>query len=340
MPASLSTAIVGTAVSLWWEAKPVPEFLMVRNWDRFQHYRDRTPRWIKVYNDLLSDYSYACLPDATKAHLIGIWLLASRNNNKLPADPEWIARQIAAKEPVDLERLLSEGWLVPWFDPEEGASTELEAALSTKSDEATQTLAAQALQIVEQNATHTSSTRALARERVEEETTSASSDANASSEAHGEHELVRIEGGQPPEVRFGLPPTPNGQVSTNGQVGNRLIAWWEQRHPGGLPDSAIKANVRAAHKIASDYTPEQINWAIKGMELYLWPYAAPPNGNGQGWNLRELRKHFSRAMMAFLKNDKRYQRLAEDERRRLAEAADAASLRDAEAEYERTGRLM
>ncbi len=61
----------------------------VKNFERFQHYKDRSPPWIKLYNELLDDYSFACLDDAAKFHLIAIWLLASRTDNRIPYDATW-----------------------------------------------------------------------------------------------------------------------------------------------------------------------------------------------------------------------------------------------------------
>lgn len=87
------------------------DFIRVRNFDRFQHYRDRAPPWIKLYNELLDDYDFACLQDASKMHLIGIWLLASRTENKIPADPKWIGKRISATEKVDLSPLIKAGFI-------------------------------------------------------------------------------------------------------------------------------------------------------------------------------------------------------------------------------------
>ena len=39
-------------------------YFSVRNWDEFQHYKDRDPTWIKLYNRLLDDYAFGLLPDA------------------------------------------------------------------------------------------------------------------------------------------------------------------------------------------------------------------------------------------------------------------------------------
>lgn len=86
-------------------------YFRVKNFETFQHYRDRNPVWIKLYNSLLEDYEYASLPDASKAHLIAIWLLASRSKNKLPFDTPWIAGRIGATETPDLEGLCEAGFI-------------------------------------------------------------------------------------------------------------------------------------------------------------------------------------------------------------------------------------
>lgn len=81
------------------------DYLRVRNWSEYQHYSDRNPPWIKFHVRLLDDYEFTSLPDTAKAHLGGIFLLASKLDNKIPADPRWIARQIGATSPVRLGRL-------------------------------------------------------------------------------------------------------------------------------------------------------------------------------------------------------------------------------------------
>ena len=84
----------------------------VKNFEHFQHYKDRSPPWIKLYNELLDDYDFACLQDASKLHLILIWLLASRADNKLPYDADWISKRINATTKVNLGVLVDAGFLV------------------------------------------------------------------------------------------------------------------------------------------------------------------------------------------------------------------------------------
>ena len=83
----------------------------VCNWADKQHYKDRNPPWIKLYNDLLENYEFSLLSDKEKFHLVGIWILASRLKNKLPLDGKWIAKKIDADSKVDLNRLIELGFI-------------------------------------------------------------------------------------------------------------------------------------------------------------------------------------------------------------------------------------
>lgn len=86
-------------------------YIRVKNFEKFQHYKDRNPVWIKLYNEILDDYAFACLQDASKWLAVGIWLLASRHDNKVPNDPAWIGKRINATGPVDLAALVSAGFI-------------------------------------------------------------------------------------------------------------------------------------------------------------------------------------------------------------------------------------
>ncbi len=91
-----------------------PLFFAVKNFAKFQHYRDRSPPWIKLYGEMLEDYEFAALPDATKGQLMSIWVLASRMANKLPWDPQFIGAKINANQPVDLAAMEAAGFIVPY----------------------------------------------------------------------------------------------------------------------------------------------------------------------------------------------------------------------------------
>lgn len=87
------------------------QYLEVKNWDKFQHYKDRSPPWIKVHRELLDDYEFTRLQDASKLHLILIWVLASQLDNRIPNDPAWIAKKIGATEIINLNILIAKNFL-------------------------------------------------------------------------------------------------------------------------------------------------------------------------------------------------------------------------------------
>lgn len=84
--------------------------LVVRNWDRFQHYQkqarkeDYRPAWIKLYTTTLTDPSIASLDPSSRWCLIGLWILAAMTGNKIPENYDWIDRMIGmdARKSVDL----------------------------------------------------------------------------------------------------------------------------------------------------------------------------------------------------------------------------------------------
>lgn len=87
------------------------DWLVVKNWAKHQHYKDRTPPWIKLHYSTLDDYAWCGLPDVSKAHLTGIWLLASREDGRIPNDPVWVAKKIGARSKVGLAALIRAGFL-------------------------------------------------------------------------------------------------------------------------------------------------------------------------------------------------------------------------------------
>jgi len=85
--------------------------LRVARWGEFQHYRNRTPPWIKLYNHLLDDPDFDSIPSPTRFYLPFIWLLASRNNGVVPDDAAWIQRKIGSPEMPDIQVLVNKGFL-------------------------------------------------------------------------------------------------------------------------------------------------------------------------------------------------------------------------------------
>lgn len=88
------------------------KFYAIKNWKDFQHYGKRNPPWIKLHRALLDDYDFCALPDATKGHLMLLWLYASQNNGRVPADVPFLEKKLSVTG-LDLGALVERGFLIP-----------------------------------------------------------------------------------------------------------------------------------------------------------------------------------------------------------------------------------
>jgi len=58
--------------------------IKIKNWEKFQHFKDRKPLWVKLYRDLLDDIEWHLLDPLAAKTLVSLWLLASENDGDLP----------------------------------------------------------------------------------------------------------------------------------------------------------------------------------------------------------------------------------------------------------------
>lgn len=87
----------------------------VPNWSDFQHYKQRTPPWIKLHRQLLDNEEFACLPVASRALAPLVWILASESETggELPslAKMAWRLRMSESELTEALEPLVSAGFV-------------------------------------------------------------------------------------------------------------------------------------------------------------------------------------------------------------------------------------
>lgn len=80
--------------------------LRVRNWSEFQHYKDRSPAWIKLHKGLIDNYEFQRLSIASKALAPMFWLLASEHDGgALPLDTGRFAFRLRVDRALVLEAL-------------------------------------------------------------------------------------------------------------------------------------------------------------------------------------------------------------------------------------------
>lgn len=58
--------------------------ISIREWSRFQHYKDRDPPWVKLYRDILTTEAWVLGTDTSRLVQIASILLAARYNNQIP----------------------------------------------------------------------------------------------------------------------------------------------------------------------------------------------------------------------------------------------------------------
>jgi hypothetical protein len=58
-------------------------WIVVRNWDKFQHYSERRPVWIKLYTDINSSDEWLELSTAARGMLTTIWAEYARSGGHL-----------------------------------------------------------------------------------------------------------------------------------------------------------------------------------------------------------------------------------------------------------------
>ncbi len=87
------------------------EYISITNWEKFQHYKNRNPPWVKIHQSILRDYEFCHLSDINKSHLMLLWVLASQMENKIPNDPKWIQEQLSLEKKIDLQTLMTQGWV-------------------------------------------------------------------------------------------------------------------------------------------------------------------------------------------------------------------------------------
>jgi hypothetical protein len=86
--------------------------IKVKDWNKFQHFKDRKPPWIKLYRDLLDDLEWHELDPVAAKALVAIWLIASENDGELPEMKKLAFRlRVTEKQAISIVSQLDH-WLI------------------------------------------------------------------------------------------------------------------------------------------------------------------------------------------------------------------------------------
>lgn len=87
-------------------------WIVIRNWDHFQHYKDRAPSWIKDYTEQLDDHAYLALTFHQRGVLENLRLQYARSRGCLPLDLKMLNRKLAGDMKMEsLEALKRAGFI-------------------------------------------------------------------------------------------------------------------------------------------------------------------------------------------------------------------------------------
>lgn len=112
-------------------------WIVIPNWDSFQHYRHRRPRWIKLYADLLSDPDWLGLTWHQRGILVSLWLEYATSRGQVPDNTASLSRRLNGRvTKVQLDALKEAGFIDfsasrPLAIGYQDASLELEKDLET-----------------------------------------------------------------------------------------------------------------------------------------------------------------------------------------------------------------
>lgn len=88
------------------------QWVVIPNWDRFQHYSDRDPAWIKVYRSLMTNPDFLGLTGHQTGVLCRLWLEYAASNGQARADTRSMSRQLSLKVSTEtLDALKAAGFL-------------------------------------------------------------------------------------------------------------------------------------------------------------------------------------------------------------------------------------
>lgn len=82
------------------------KYFRIKEWEKYQHYKDRSPPWIKLHRELLTSQTWVMLDDDKKALAVACMLLAAATDNRIPLDSSYVQRVAYMKSAPDFDALI------------------------------------------------------------------------------------------------------------------------------------------------------------------------------------------------------------------------------------------
>lgn len=110
------------------------KYIRIAGWEKYQHYKDRNPPWIKLHRELLTSNTWVSLDDAGRVLAIAIMMLAAATGNRIPAQPAYVRRVAYLNDDPDFAPLVEVGFIEIIDENPEHASAAQAVAITSQAD--------------------------------------------------------------------------------------------------------------------------------------------------------------------------------------------------------------
>lgn len=86
--------------------------MQIKNWKKFQHFKDRKPPWVKLYRDLLDDIEWFELDPKAAKVLTMLWLIASEDDGNIPTTKQLAFRLRMSEKETEVCISKLSHWLI------------------------------------------------------------------------------------------------------------------------------------------------------------------------------------------------------------------------------------
>lgn len=87
------------------------QYLYVKNWRKFQHYKHRNPPWIKLHREIFTSQDWVMLDDASKLLAVVCMVEAGKLDGMVPSEPAYLQRIAYLQKLPNLKPLIECGFL-------------------------------------------------------------------------------------------------------------------------------------------------------------------------------------------------------------------------------------
>jgi len=94
------------------------QYITIKNWEKFQHYKDRNPPWIKLLVEIIDEFDendepkkFHSLPDSAKLTFILLACLRSRHRSKIPYKYDKDIKKKLGIKRLNLQPLIDAGFI-------------------------------------------------------------------------------------------------------------------------------------------------------------------------------------------------------------------------------------